>query len=206
MEWAQEHTRELVFGLLGIVVVAAAGWLYADSSRRNMVRAEVLLNQAETSMSAQRVPEAQSQLERLVRGYEGTPAAGQGLLRLAQLLFDQGKYDEAVRQLEGAFGEYDEGPFAVSVRQMAAAGYEQLAQPAKAAERYTEAAAKSNLENERDDLAARAARAWSDAGRKEEAIRIWQQFADTPGHPIANEARIRLGELTAAPAGGATPG
>ncbi len=205
MEWAQDHTRELTFGLLAIVVVAAAGWLYADSSRRNMVRAETLLNQAESSMGAQRVPEAQAQLERLVRGYEGTPAAGQGLLRLAQLLFDQAKYDEAVRQLEAAFGDYEDGPFAVSVRQMAAAGYEQMGQPAKAAERYIEAGAKSRLQNERDDLSARAARAWADAGRKDEAIRLWQPIAAKPGHPMANEARIRLGELTATPASGATP-
>jgi tetratricopeptide (TPR) repeat protein len=205
MEWAGDHARELSFGALAIVTIAAAMWLYGYSTRRNMIRAEVLLNQAETSLAAQRVPEAQTQLERLVRGYEGAPAAGQGLLRLSQVLFDQGKFDEGVKQLEGAFGEYEKGPFAVAVRQMAGAGYEQLGQPAKAAERYAEASAKSELNSERDELNARAARAWANAGKKDEAIRLWRAIAAKPGHPMANEARIRLGELTATPAG-STPG
>ena len=201
MEWAGDHARELSFGALAIVTIAAAGWLYAFSSTKNKVRAEILLNQAETSLSAQRVPEAQTQLERLVRGYEGTPAAGQGLLRLAQVLYDQGKFADGITQLENAFEEYGDGPFAVSVRELSGAGYEQMGQPAKAAERYSEAAAKSKLDGERDQLAARAARAWTDAGNKEEALRLWRQIAAKPGHPMANEARIRIGELTATPAG-----
>jgi tetratricopeptide (TPR) repeat protein len=201
VEWAQDHTRELSFGVLAVVTIAAAAWLYGYSTRRNMVRAEVLLNEAETSLAAQRVPEAQTRLERLVRGYDGTPAAGQGLLRLAQVLYDQGKFSEGVSQLEQAFGEYDTGPFAVAVRQMAGAGYEQMNNPATAAERYAEAAGKSDLEAERDQLVARSARAWADAGRKDEALRLWRQIVAKPSSPMANEARIRIGELTATPAG-----
>ena len=92
------------------------------------------------------------------------------------------------------------------MRQLAAAGYEQLGQPGKAAERYSEAAAKTTLEGERDQLFAKAARAWAVAGKKDEAIRLWRQIAAKPGNPLENEARIRLGELTAAPAGGAPAG
>src|SRR5688500_9239363 len=136
MEWSRDHVRELTFALLAVVTIAAAFWLYGWSTRRNLERAEVLLNQAETSLAAQRLPEAQAQLERLVRGYKGSPAAGQGLLRLAQALYDQGKYAEGVTQLETSFGEYETGPFAVAVRQLSGAGYEQMNQPAKAAERY----------------------------------------------------------------------
>jgi predicted negative regulator of RcsB-dependent stress response len=206
IDWSREHSRELSFGALAIVTIAAAFWLYGYSTSRNMVRAEILLNQAETSLAAQRVPEGQAQLERLVRGYKGTPPGAQGLLRLSQVLFDQGKFAEGVSELEQGFGEYDEGPFAASVRQLAAAGYEQLGQPAKAAERYSEAAAKTTLEGERDQLFAKAARAWAVAGKKDEAIRLWRQIAAKPGNPLENEARIRLGELTAAPAGGASAG
>jgi predicted negative regulator of RcsB-dependent stress response len=206
IDWSREHTRELSFGALAIVTIAAAAWLYGYSASRNVVRAENLLNQAQASIGAQRLPEAQTQLERLVRGYGGTPAGAQGLLRLAQVLFDQGKFAEGVTQLEQAFGEYDEGPFAAAVRQLAAAGYEQLGQPEKAAERYSEAAAKATLDGEREQLVASAARAWADAGKKDEAIRLWRQIAAKPRSPLANEARIRLGELTATPAGGGSAG
>ena len=119
IDWSRDHARDLSFGALAILTIAAAAWLYGYSSRRNMVRAELMLNQAETSLSAQRLPEAQTQLQRLVQNYEGTPAAGQGLLRLGQVLFDQGKFAEGVSELEQAFGEYEDGPFAASVRQLA---------------------------------------------------------------------------------------
>ena len=201
IDWSRDHARELSFGALAIITIAAAAWLYGYSSRRNMIRAELMLNQAETSLSAQRLPEAETTLQRLVQNYEGTPAAGQGLLRLAQVLFEQGKYAEGVTQLERSFGEYEEGPFAAAVRQLAAAGYDQLGQPAKAAERYAEAAAMTDLDGEQDQLRARAARAWAAAGNKDEAIRLWKEIAAKPSAAMANEARIRLGELTAAPAG-----
>ena len=206
IDWCRDHTRELSFGALAIIVIGAAAWLYGDSTKRNTVRAENLLHQAQASLGAQRIPEAQTQLERVVRGYAGTPAGAQGLLRLAQVLYDQGKFAEGVSQLEQGFGEYDEGPFAAPVRQLAAAGYEQLGQPAKAAERYSEAAAKATLDGEREQLVASAARAWADAGKKDEAIRLWRQILAKPRSPLGNEARIRLGELTATPAGGESGG
>ena len=201
IDWSRDHARELSFGALAIITIAAAAWLYGYSSRRNMVRAELMLNQAETSLAAQRIPEAQTQLERLVQNYEGTPAAGQGLLRLVQVLYEQGKFAEGISQLERAFGEYEEGPFSAAVRHLAADGYDQLGQPAKAAELYGQAAGKTELEGERDQLRARAARAWAAAGNKAEAIRLWKEIAAKPSNAMANEARIRLGELTATPAG-----
>ena len=203
VEWLQANSRGLAFAALAIAAIALGTWLYGYFGRTKSARAEGLLAQAETSLAGQRLPEAQTQLERLVQNYEGTPAAGQGLLRLAQVLFDQGKFQDGVSRLEGAFGDYDDGPFAVSVRQLAAAGYEQLGKPAEAAARYAQAAELSKLTGERDGLYARAARAWADAGRKDEALRIWKMVLDRPSSPLANEARIRIGELSAVPAGAA---
>ncbi len=199
-EWIQDHSREFSFAALAIVAVILGVWLYAYFGRSKNERAEALLAQAETSLSTQRLPEAQTQLERLVGSFEGTPAGAQGLLRLAQLLFDQGKYQDGIARLEGALDEYDTGPVAVSVRQLAAAGYEQLGRPADAASRYAQAAEKSSLTGERDGLNARAARAWADAGKKDEALKLWKAIQERPGSPLVNEARIRIGELSAVPA------
>src|SRR5688500_9980327 len=135
IEWAQAHARELAFAALAIVAIVLGIFLWDYFRDTNTAKAEGLLAQAETSLASQRVPEAQTQFERLVQNYKGTPAAGQGLLRLSQVLYDQGKFQDGVSRLEGAFGEYDEGPFAVSVRQLAAAGYEQLGRAAEAAGR-----------------------------------------------------------------------
>ena len=200
IEWAEANGRVLAFAALAIAAIALGTWLYGYFGRTNAAKAEGLLAQAETALAAQRLPEAQTQLERLVQNYDGTPAAGQGLLRLAQVLYEQGKFQDGLARLEGAFGEYEDGPFAVSVRQLAGAGHEQLGKPAEAAARYAEAAELSSLAGERDGLYARAARAWADAGRKDEAVRLWQKLMDRPGSALANEARVRIGELTAAPA------
>ena len=200
VDWIQDHSREFAFAALAIVAVMLGLWLYAYFGRTKNERAEGLLAQAETTLSSQRLPEAQTQFERLVETYEGTPAAGQGLLRLAQVLYEQGKFQDGITRLEAAVEDYDDGPLAVSVRQLAAAGYEQLGRPADAAARYAQAAEKSTLAGERDNLNARAARAWADAGRKDEAVRLWKTIVDRPGTPLANEARIRIGELTAVPA------
>src|SRR5688500_12570888 len=102
IEWIQDHTREVAFLALAIVAVMFGLWLYQYLGASKASKAEALLAQAETQISTQRIPEAQTSLQRLVDSYRGTPAAGQGLLRLAQVLYDQGKFQDGVTRLEGA--------------------------------------------------------------------------------------------------------
>src|SRR5687767_12947834 len=89
IERVQAHSRELAFAALAIVAVALGFGLYGYFAATKTAKAEALLSQAEISLASQRVPEAQTQFERLVQNYKGTPAAAQGLLRLSQVLFDQ---------------------------------------------------------------------------------------------------------------------
>jgi predicted negative regulator of RcsB-dependent stress response len=144
--------------------------------------------------------EGQAALEQLVSRYAGTPAGTQGVLRLAQVLYEQGKHQEGVDRLEQALEDHGSGPFQVAMLQLAAAGYESLGRPADAAVRYVQAAEETDLEGEGAELRARAARAFGAAGNKAEAIRLWEELL-AEGGPLTNEARIRLGELRTTAAG-----
>jgi predicted negative regulator of RcsB-dependent stress response len=200
IDWTREHTRELSFAALAIATIAAAAWLYGRSAETKASMAMMALGQAERTLAAGRVADGQAELERLVVRYEGTAAGTQGALRLAQVLYEQGKFQEGVTHLEQTLDEYGSGPLEVSIRQLIAGGYEELGRPADAASRYEEAAEKVALEGEQDELRARAARAYAAAGNKARAIQIWEQL-EAKGGPLVNEAKVRLGELRATPAG-----
>jgi predicted negative regulator of RcsB-dependent stress response len=201
IEWTREHTRELSFAVLAIATIAAAAYLYGLSAQTKAGNAAVALAQAERTLAAGQTEAGQAALEALVRRYAGTAAGTQGALRLAQVLYDQGKHQEGVTHLEATLEDHGSGPFEVSILKLIAAGYEELGRPADAANRYGQAASEVALEGERNELRARAARAYQAAGNEAEAIRIWEALAATEG-PLTNEARVRLGELKTSPAGG----
>jgi len=64
-----------------------------------------------------------------------------------------------------------------------------------------EAAEEARFDIDRDGYLADAARAYRRAGNDAEAVRIWTGLAEDPLGALAAEARVRLGELTAKPAG-----
>ena len=200
IDWIRDHGRELSFAVIGIATIAAAAYLYGLSAKTKRGKASIALGTAEQTLAAGQTAEGQAALEQLVARYDGTPAGTQGVLRLAQVLYDQGKYQDGIVHLERALEDEGSGPFGVAMRQLAAAGYESLGRPADAAVRYLQAAEDATLEGERDELRARAARAFATAGNKAEAIRVWEALLAEEG-PFTNEARIRLGELRTAAAG-----
>jgi hypothetical protein len=56
------------------------------------------------------------------------------------------------------------------------------------------------LSGEKEYLQGELARALTVAGKKDEARKIWEALAAKPDSPMAGEARIRMGELSAVPA------
>jgi hypothetical protein len=64
---------------------------------------------------------------------------------------------------------------------------------------YEAAASAAGSNAARAVLQADAARAYEAAGQLEDARRIWTVMAQDDANPMAGEARVRLGELSAAP-------
>jgi TolA-binding protein len=66
---------------------------------------------------------------------------------------------------------------------------------------YQAAADESKFQSVKDLYLADAARVLQVAGKNDDAKKIWEELASRPDSPSTAEAKVRLGELSAAPAG-----
>jgi tetratricopeptide (TPR) repeat protein len=130
--------------------------------------------------------------------YAGTRAGTEGRIFLAEMLYDQKQFKEGIAELKSV--EKGSGDFAASVHVLEANGYEELRDFASAAAHYKEAAEVARFPYDSNQYKAAEARDLMTAGRRAEALVIWQELAKDPTSPFALEAKLRIGELTAAPA------
>ena len=197
-DWLQRHAREIVLAVAAVAVVGGGFFAYRQISAGNEQRAEQALFAAQqTAMTAEPEQGVQA-LQQVVTGHGGTSAGAQAALQLAQLLYDQGKYDEGLRVLDGVSGSHRE--FGASIQALVGAGHEGSGRYADAAAAYRRAAEAARFDEDRQSYLTEAARVLALAGDREGAIRIWTEIADDPTSPHAPEARVRLGELQARPA------
>ena len=200
MDWFQLHTREFTWGAVTVVVLAAGGWFYMRSRDLKAERAEKAYYTAVRSQAAGNLPLAESDLKKMIQRYDGTPAAAQGRLQLAQIMYDQGKFQQGVDELKlaedktGSDERYGSGTHLVM-----AAGLEQLKKFKEAGEQYEKAAKIARFDADRQRYMSMAASAYLNGGDTAKAKQIWTDLgADSKG-AVAGEARVRLGEITAAP-------
>ena len=197
-EWLHANSR--LFGIAAAVVAAVAlgGWLYTRAQAGKELRAEQDLQRAQASIIQGNTPLAQTDLERLVSSRGGTSGASQGAMLLAQLHYQAGEYQKGIDALEksGAARKDFEAP----VEALIGDGYSQLGKFAEAAAHYRKAADATRFKAERASYLADAARNLTAAKDTAAARQIWQDIAGDETSPLAAEARVRLGELTARPA------
>ena len=202
-DWFEVNSKLVTGAVIVIALVVGGWWFYTRSQHLKAERAERAFYSAQQSMVVGNMPLAESDLRKMITRYDGTPAARQATLTLAQLLYDQGKHQEAVTLLKGAIPKLEGSEdFAASGHLMLATGYEQLRRFAEAAAEYQTAAKNARFDEDRQRYESLAANAYLLGGRKEDAKRIWTALgADSKG-TVAGEARVRLGELVATPASG----
>jgi len=199
MDWFQLHSKQVGWAAVGLVALAVGGWFYIRSQDLKAERAEKAYFTAQRAVVAGNLPLAESDLRKMVSRYEGTPAAMQASLVLAQVMFEQGKYQQGIDELKrsedkiGGSAEYGS-----AVHLVLAGGFEQLKKYSEAAAQYEAAAKAARFDADRQRYESLAAAAYLDAGNKEKAKALWTALgADSKG-AVAGEARVRLGELTAA--------
>lgn len=190
--WVQEHSRGLLLGAVAVAALAGGFALYDRNRAGEAQRAEQALSAAERSVFSGNLPLAQSDLRKVIERYGGTPAADRATLLMAQVLFDQGKYAEGIRQLTGLTGSKALG---ASAEGLTGTGYEALGKFKEAADHFDRAAAASSFEIDKANFRASAARAFASSGDAAAARKIWMELAADPTGPAAGEARVRLGEL-----------
>ncbi len=198
MDWFDLHSRQVVWGSVAMVAVVAGGWFYNRSRDLKQERAEKAYFAAQRSAVSGNLPLAESDLRKMVSRYDGTPAATEARLSLAQVLYDQGKYQAGVDELKAAedkIGKTED--FGSSVHAVMAAGYEQLKKFKEAGEQYEKAATAARFEADRQRYQTMAARDYLTGGDLAKAKSIWTVLGSDSKGTVAGEARVRLGEITA---------
>jgi tetratricopeptide (TPR) repeat protein len=200
MDWLQVNSR-ILGGAAAVVAIAAAGyWFYVRSQQIKIVNAERSLNQAEQSLQSGNTALATSDLQRVISRYSGTPAGTEAAMLLAQTEYNARKYQDGIKALESVAPKA--GLSEASVRSLIGDGYAQLGKNADAAKAYERAAEATEFVNEKAYYRAKAARAYTSAGDLAQARKLWSDLAssDKPS-AVSAEARVRLAELDARPAG-----
>ncbi len=192
------HNRQVTWGVVALAVIVGGLWFYQRSQSIRAQRAESAYFQARQSAVSGNLPQAVADLQKVVTRYQGTQAGAQAALSLAQAYYDQKKFKEGVAALKKAEGKLPDD-FKASVHVLEAAGYEQLNNYPAAAEQYKLAADVTRFPADKAEYLASAARDYAAAGKRDEAVAIWRDLAKDESGPMAAEARVRLGELLAAP-------
>jgi len=193
LDTLQLYRKQITWTAVAVAVVVGGGFLWKANSARREAQGEKAFYDA-MSLASRNDPKAGDALRKAASRYDGTAGGVQAAIFYAQELFDKGKFTDGQKALDGVKSP---GAFASSIESLKAAGYEGEQKFDKAAEHYMAAVAKAELTGQRDYLKGEAARAYANAGKKDEAIKLWKELAEKPDSPMAAEARIRLGELTA---------
>lgn len=193
--WLQTNAKTIAIGVavLALSTAAVFGYRWMDASKRT--KADEMLSRATSPMQAGKLPEAQAALSRVVSEFGGTTTGAQAAMLLAQVYFDQKKYQEGITALEKAKGSAGSS-FSASFEGLIAAGYESMGKFEIAAEHYASAAAASKFPLDKGANQASQARNLTTAGKLTEARKIWEALAKNESLPFAQEAQVRIGELT----------
>ena len=193
-DWLRAHGR-LVTGAVGLLAAAGIGGLLWRSTERSKAeRADRAFYEAQAAAQGGSAA-VERAMRPLVTRYAGTPAGSQAELLLVQALYDQGKFQDGLTVLDRTELTDD---FAEGGELLRAAGLEGAGRPAEAAKIYERLAGASGVvARRRDELRASAARAYQLAGDRASARRLWERIIQDAGSTIVDEARVRVGELSA---------
>jgi tetratricopeptide (TPR) repeat protein len=181
-----------------VIILAGVGvWFYLRSESIKSQRAEAAYEAAVQSVSSGNIPLAQSDLKKAATRYAGTNGGSESSMALAKIYYQQGKYQDGISALAGPAA--DKGDMQYEARLLVASGYEGLNRWAEAAKEYEAAADVARFDADKASARAMAARAYQAGGNKAAATKIWTDLLADPKSTFATEAKIRLGELDAAP-------
>jgi predicted negative regulator of RcsB-dependent stress response len=195
------HKREIMIG--GIVVVALAGslLLWRLSVTQKNDRADRALADATNALYAGNRPLAATELQALADRYRDTAAGVEGALILTQIDFEDARWADGLKVLEAIKQSSVIENFRAPVDGLMGGAYADLKKYDESVKHYQAAADESAYQSLKDVYRADVARILALAGKKDEARKIWADLASRPDSPAVAEAKVRLGELDAAPAG-----
>ena len=200
LDWTRIQANYLIAGAAVVAIAAAGFWFYQRQQQITAANAERALMNAKQSMTAGNAQLAQSDLQTVYNRYGSTAAGVEAAMLLAQLDFDNKKPQDGVSMLQKLASNRAGSPQEATIHNLEGDGYAQMGKLADAAKQYQAAADATGYETEKAFYEAKAARAFQAVGDTATARKIWSaMIGDPKAQTMASEARVRLGELTAAP-------
>jgi predicted negative regulator of RcsB-dependent stress response len=194
------YRKPLIGGVVAVAVVGGGFWFWSASQKLKTERGDQAYRTAERAYYSGNPQQAEAELARAVQRYGNTTGGVRAAMLLARTLYQQEKPAEGIAQLREAAGRGASKPFRAAIHAMIGAGFEDAAQFDSAAAAYGLAVEEARTTIDREIYLADQARALGSAGKKAEALALWEQIAARDASPLLAEARLRIGELSAAPA------
>jgi TolA-binding protein len=188
IDYIQQNSKLLAGVLLGIAAVIAVTYLVVHSRHAAETNASVELSKALVELENGSQETAADVLQTMINNFSGTKNAGRGVFHLANVKYEAGKYDEALKLYKQYVDDYgDDEILASSAYSGIGACYEQLENFETAAKFYLKGAEKFSKSFAAPDQLMQAARCLQLVNKNAQAKEIYQKVIDK--YPDARQKR-----------------
>jgi tetratricopeptide (TPR) repeat protein len=194
--WFRAH-KQLTSWIGAIVVVGAVLFAWTMlTARRSEEAASRELQGARFAYDNQNLPLAANELPKVIANFDGTNAAEEARLLLANVRLQLNQPQQAVAVLKDYAGSAAKG-YRAQAYGLLGAAYENMGRFREAGEAYENGSAAARLDFLKAQMLTDAGRAWTTAGDTAKAIAAYRRVVkEFEKEGAANEARVRLAELT----------
>ena len=194
--WVRSHSRAVTIGVvvLGIGIFAAIQYVQYRSALTERAASELI--QVRQTAASGNIPLAVRDLETFAERFDGTPAASEARLLLAQLQLAQGNAAQAVEAVQPVADARDP-LLAASAGLLLAGAHEAAGEPEQAEQVYLRIAERAELDFQKREALEDAARIRAARGDADGAVQLYDQLIgltqpDSPERDVYEMRRMEI--------------
>ncbi len=197
MDYVEHNSKNFLFGLAAVVVLAGAGYYYKWHLQQQEQQASVLFAVGKQAFENGNYDAALDSLGKLTNKFGGTTSAEVGTVYLANAFMQKKDYATAERYYRAYLDDYDNDDIlSVAAAAGIAATYDERGDHAKAAELYENAARDYGKSYRAPELLMHAARCFRTAQNLDAARRVLGTLLEKyPDSRFAEDAKLMQAEL-----------
>jgi TolA-binding protein len=108
--FVEDHLNKILIGAAVVVVVVVVAVMIMRGGRAAELQASAALANAAQSLNAGLAAQATQQYQAVIDEYPGTASAGAATYYMGTILFQEGKYDDAIQRFESYLTDYSQSP------------------------------------------------------------------------------------------------
>jgi TolA-binding protein len=196
-KWLAIPKNRLLAGGIALGVVLLGTWFVLVSTKRKAEFATRALDQARGAAESGNLPLAASELQKVISTYGGTDAAQEAVITLNQVRLLNGQHELAAVSLHDFLNSKPSKKYLTPGYGLLGRALENANRPEEAARAFLSASDNADLDYLRAEYLNEAGRAFTAAGKRDEAISAYRRVVTQFGKTNSKvEAEVRLAELT----------